>query len=351
MNKTFNGQINISRDLRKNKQVVIGKYDLTDIIFLLLGFSVAIIVSYILGFSPLRVVDEFTAILISIFPMLLIISIGFKRTAGIRQFNYIRMKQIDKKSRIRLNRKFDKSQRGEKFILGFLIDNKYVSKYINKFLQYSNLSLLEVRYVKDIDTGKNKIYFLLDLRYEKNDEIFVDLIEKFSFNKGLKGLSYEEINNLQKDIDFRFENRNKKKTIDINILNSNLFQKLFSKSKERVLVRDKDGQDKYKDKKYKIYMLNLYDIKLYKKFINVAKRYSDIVCYFKREGKKRYVNTFLLIEDEVKKGKKLTKIEQIEKLSNEYGIILDKLTKEQKTARVVFGILMKNPFNTYRVYK
>ena len=117
MNKSFNGQINISRDLRKNKQVVIGKYDIIDIIFLLLGFLVAIIVSYLLGFSQLKIMDEFSGILISIFPMLLIISLGFKRTAGIRQFNYIRMKYIDKKSRIRFNRNIVRSKEGEKYIL------------------------------------------------------------------------------------------------------------------------------------------------------------------------------------------------------------------------------------------
>ena len=251
MSNNFNGQINISRDLRKNKQVVIGKYDLTDIVFLLLGFGVAIIVSYVLGFSPLKIVDEFTAILISIFPMLLIISLGFKRTAGIRQFNYIRMKQIDRKSRVRFNRKFDKTQTGERFIVGFLVDRKYVNKYINKFLSYDNLSLIQVRWIKDIETNKNSIYFLLDLRYENYDDVFIDLMDKFSFNKELIGLSYEELNNLQKDIDIRFEN--KKQTIDTNILRNLNILKLFDKNAnntKETIKNENNISDKYKDKKY-----------------------------------------------------------------------------------------------------
>ena len=238
MDKKFNGQINISRDLRKNKQVVIGKYDMIDIIFLLLGFSIAIIVSYVLGFSPLKVVDEFTAILISIFPMLLIISLGFKRTAGIRQFNYIRMTQIDKKSRVRFNRKFDKTQNSERFIAGFLVDRKYVNKYINKFLSYDNLSLLQVRWIKDIETNKNSIYLLLDLRYENYDDVFIDLMDKFSFNKELIGLSYKELNNLQKDIDMRFEN--KKQTIDTNIFRNLNILKLFNKNANNTKETIKD---------------------------------------------------------------------------------------------------------------
>ena len=346
MSNVFNGQINISRDLRKNKQVVIGKYDMTDIIFLLLGFSVAFIVSYILGFSPLKAVDEFTAIIISIFPMVIIISFGFKRVAGIRQFNYLRMKQIDKKSRSRFNRMFDKTQTGKRFIAGFLVDRKYVNKYINKFLSYDNLSLLSVRYTKNIFTNKNNIYFVLDLRYIKDDDIFLDLMEKFSFNKELIGLSYEDLNNLQKDIDLRFENRNKKSN------KNNIIQNLFNKHNVKEPVsNDNIENDKYGNKKYKIHMLNIYDIKMYKKFINTVKRYCDVICYFKRDGKKKYVNTFLLIEEEIKKGKKLTKLEKIENLCMDFGIIVDKLTNDQMAGRNAVSYLMQNPFNNYRIYK
>ena len=119
MHNSFNGQINISRDLRQNKQTVIGRYDLTDIVFLSLGIGIAIVVAYILGFSPIKVVDEFTAIIISIAPMVFIISYGFKRVAGMRKIDYVRMKAIDKKSKYRENRKIDKSLIGEKYLVGF----------------------------------------------------------------------------------------------------------------------------------------------------------------------------------------------------------------------------------------
>ena len=47
---SFNGQINISRDLRQNKQTVLGKYDLTDIMFLVFGVGIAIVFAYLVGF-------------------------------------------------------------------------------------------------------------------------------------------------------------------------------------------------------------------------------------------------------------------------------------------------------------
>ena len=341
----FNGQINISRDLRKNKQVVIGKYDLIDIMFLGLGIGVAIIVAYLLGFSPMKVVDEFTAIIISIVPMVLILSLGFKRVAGIRKINFMRMKSIDKKSKHRVNRKIDKSKIGDKFLTGFEIDRKYVNKYINKFLSYNNLSLLSVRYIKDIKTNKHRIYLILDLRYKKGESIFEDIVNKFTLNNEIKALSVDDIYKLEEDNRLRFENKNNHKKETKKSIINNLFIKQSGED-----VKETDDKD-LTIKTYKILMLSIYDVKKYRNFINAVKRYADVICYFKKEEKKKYVNTFLVIEDEIKKGKKLTKLEKVEKLCSEYDIIIDKLVREQNVAKVVVSYLLTNPFNAYRIYK
>ena len=116
-------------------------------------------------------------------------------------------------------------------------------------------------------------------------------------------------------------------------------------------IDEKENFDKYKNKKYKIHMLNIYDVKVYKKFINTVKRYCDVICYFKRDGKKKFVNTFLLIEDEIKKGKKLTKLEKLENLCMDLGIIVDRLTNDQVAGRNAVSYLMTNTFNNYRVYR
>lgn len=341
----FNGQINISRDLRRNKQTVIGKYDLTDIAFLGLGLGTAIIVAYLLGFSPVKVVDEFTAIIISIAPMILIISFGFKRVAGIRKINFMRMKSIDKKSKYRFNRKKDKSQVGERFLAGFEIDRRHVNKYINKFLSYDNLSVLSVRYVKDVETNKQKIYFILDLRYKKGESILNDVVIKFALNNEIKALSVDDIYKLEENNKLRLEAKNvyKKKTKK-SILTSLLKKQPLEEPKEK-------SADVSISREYKISMLNLYDIKLYRSFINKVKLYADVVCYFKKEGKTKFVNTFLIVEDEIKKGKKLTKLEKLSKLCDEYGIILDRLVRDQNAGNSAVSYLLTNPFNSYRIYK
>lgn len=341
----FNGQINISRDLRQNKQTVIGKYDLTDIAFLGLGLGTAIIIAYLLGFSPVKVVDEFTAIIISIAPMILIISFGFKRVAGIRKINFMRMKSIDKKTKYRFNRKRDKSQVGDRFLAGFEIDKRYVNKYINKFLSYDNLSVLTVRYVKDVETNKQKTYFILDLRYKKGESILNDVVIKFALNNEIKALSVDDIYKLEENNRLRLETKNNCKRKTKKSILTSLLKKRLSEE-----INEKDNNETI-SKTYKILMLNLYDIKKYRSFINKIKLYADVVCYFKKEGKIKFVNTFLVVEDEIKKGKKLTKLEKIEKLSNEYGIILDKLGRDQNAGKSAVSYLLTNPFNSYRIYK
>ena len=341
----FNGQVNISRDLRQNKQTVIGKYDLTDIAFLGLGLGIAIIVAYLLGFSPVKVVDEFTAITISIAPMILIISFGFKRVAGIRKINFMRMMSIDKKSKYRFNRKKDKSQAGEKFLAGFEIDRRYINKYINKFLSYDNLLVLSVRYIQDVETNKQKIYFILDLRYKQGESVFEDIVNKFTLNNEIKALSVDDLYKLEENNRIRFEAKidNKKKT------KKPILTNLFCKQPLEE-VKEKSADAKI-SREYKILMLNLYDIKKYRSFINIVKLYADVVCYFKKEGKIKFVNTFLVVENEIKREKKLTKLEKIEKLSNEYGIILDKLSREQNAGKSAVSYLLTNPLNSYRIYK
>ena len=303
---SFNGQINISRDLRQNKQTVLGKYDLTDIMFLVFGVGTAITFAYLVGFL-LKITDEFVAIIISLIPMILIISFGFRRVAGIRQFNYTRMKMINKKTRFRLNRINDKTQIGEKYLIGFEIDIKYIGKYIDKFLNYDNLNLLQLRYIKDI-AAKDKVHIILDMRYKKQESIMEDVVNKFFLNKEIKALSVEDIYRLDEKISLSHD-------------------------------------------KYIVYMLNLYDIKILNHFIDKVKIYCDVVCYIKSDAENKYINTFLIINSEISRDNGPSDLDKVEKLCNENSIILNRLTKEQQAGKIAVSYLMNNPFNSYRLYK
>ena len=303
----FNGQINISRDLRLNKQTVIGKFDLTDIIFLSVGITVAILVSYILGFSPLKMMDELTAIFISLIPMSIILSFGFRRVAGMRQFEFIRMQQIDKKSKFRVNRIKGDVKKSDDFIVCVESEKRHVNKYLKIFLDYENLKLLSIRYLKD------KVIYLLDLEYKDVNNIFYDIVKKFSLNNELKSIPVEKI-------------------------------------KEQEEILDK----MIRNNEVVVYMLNVYNSKNYRIFIEKVKSYATVLQYFKKIDKVNHVNTFLIIDKEENKGKnkkKATNIEQVENLCSEYEIVLDRLTKEQNASREAISYLMTNPFNAYRVYR
>ena len=303
----FNGQINISRDLRLNKQTVIGKFDLTDIIFLSIGIIVAILISYILGFSPLKIVDELTAVFISLIPFSLILSFGFRRVAGMRQFEFIRMQQIDKKSKFRVNRIKGDVRKSDDFIVCIESEKRHINKYLKIFLDYENLKLLSIRYLKD------RVIYLLDLEYKDVNNIFYDIVKKFSLNNELKSIPVEKI-------------------------------------KEQEDILDK----LIKNNEVVVYMLNIYNSKNYRIFIEKVKNYATVLQYFKIIEKVKYVNTFLIIDKEENKGnnkKKATNIEQVENLCSEYEIVLDRLTKEQNASKDAVSYLMTNPFNAYRVYR
>ena len=103
-----------------------------------------------------------------------------------------------------------------------------------------------------------------------------------------------------------------------------------------------------------VYMLNVYNSKNYRIFIEKVKSYATVLQYFKIIEKVKYVNTVLIIDKEENKGnnkKKATNIEQVENLCIEYEIVLDRLTKEQNVSREAISYLMTNPFNAYRVYR
>ena len=303
----FNGQINISRDLRLNKQTVIGKFDLTDITFLSIGILVAILISYILGFSTLKMMDELTAIFISLIPMSIILTFGFRRVAGMRQFEFIRMQQMDKKSKFRVNRIKGDVRKSDDFIVCVESEKRHVNKYFKTFLDYENLKLLSIRYLKD------KVIYLLDLEYKDVNNIFYDIVEKFSLNNELKSIPVEKMKE-QEDI------------LDKMIRNNEIV----------------------------VYMLNIYNPKNYRIFIEKVKSYATVLQYFKKIDKVKCVNTFLIIDKEENKGnnkKKATNIKRVENLCSEYEIILDRLTKEQNASKDAVSYLMTNSFNAYRVYR
>lgn len=300
---SFNGQINVSRDLRQNKQVIIGKYDGLDIIFLSVALFTSIITAYLLGFY-FKLVNEFLSIVIALVPLTIIISFGFRKTAGMRQVFYVLMNLMYKRSKVRENRIYDNNTKrtGNKYLVMIRMKQKSINKYIKKYLKFDNLDRLQVRWTKDKRKKASEVHFVLEFTYNKNESIMSDMIKKFLLNKEFEGILVEEIESYEKELE----------------------------------------NDK------KVFMLSLYDKKIYKEFVNKVKKYCDVVSYFKKSGKKIYVNTFLLMENESRKGKRLAKEDKVLIKCNEYKVLVDELSKEQKLAKYAVSYLMTNKYNAYR---
>lgn len=185
MNNVFNGQINISRDLRQNKQTIFGKRDLLDIIFIVIGVSSAILVSYLLGFY-LKIIDEFLAVFMGLMPMVLILILGFKRKAGIRYIFYLLMNKISKCRNNRTNKEninevlSEEKKKSKKSIL--LREKRQIS--IKSILP---LKILKKKTNDNVKSGKildenNKSESIIIKVSNKNKKIFNKIILVFEAN-------------------------------------------------------------------------------------------------------------------------------------------------------------------------
>ena len=349
---TFNGQINISRDLHQNKRTIFANFDITDLIFLALGFISLFFTVYLLSFV-FKIVDEFTAIIISLFPLIIFITLGFKRISGIRAFNYIRLLLIDKKNLVRFHWKYDNSQIGERYIAGLIVDEQNKDKYINTFLNYKNLSVLSIRYIYDDEKCKYYVLFILSLRYSKRENKYDDLAKKFLKVNDITALSADDILELEKDLSYKFLTFNSKDEI-IRKLKRKIFINLCCKHLEHVLIKNEieleKKRKKYCGKEYRVFMLNIYDTKKYNDIISDLKNYADIVCYFKKVEGEIYVNTFLMVEyDSATQSKNFNQL-KVDEICNKHGVILDNLSKNQIDGRFAMSYLLTNNINGYRKY-
>lgn len=404
MSNGFNGQINISRDLRQNKQVVLGKYDLTDIIFFAIAVVTALILAYTIGFSTIKIVDEFLAIIISVIPMLIILSFGFRKVAGIRKFNYLRMKNIDKKLNVRSLYNNDINSIGDKFIVAFEIDKDKVEYYRNKLLFISNLKRLQIRYERE------KVILILDLRYKKDDSIFLDIYNKYFNINEYKRITVEDLYILETIKDYKCNSKkNESKLNDkirhktlqnindtkkannislpkesyisikyekyINVKDNVLRQVLISlrlillNVEYAIYYLRKDINLKIKqynkrNKKYinidnitneidinitdnyKVYSQKLYKKDIYDDFLKEIKNYVDVISYFKKDNDNIiYVDTYFIVKDE----ERTLKI--VDETLNKFEVVVDKLTRNQQIGIRAVSYLMTNEINNYRLYK
>lgn len=400
----FNGQINISRDLRQNKQTILGKRDFTDLVFIVIGISVAVLLAYFLGFY-FKVLDEFSAVVISLIPMVIILTFGFRKKAGIRWIYYLVASMYEKKSKNRSNR--------ELLTNVIKINKRTVNKEKQKNEKHkTNIFKNIINIYKDTKNKKNE-----NKKINENDSVDVNTSKKETNNKividktifvletdgNIKDLAlgYIEKSNIEK-VQVRLKNENKKllllenfsyktflndyikKEVNDIVKNEKWLKKLKDKIKYLIYEKKKyynkfnkflnlsSYNVNYFDEKTKgiledfnaknlkfiniddefiknlnikekrVYMLHLYTNSTYELLINELKKVSEVVVNLIKFHEKYYVSTFIIFEGIDDK---------VFEILNKYNAIVNKLTNEQGTAKSQVGYYMFNPFNNYREYK
>lgn len=396
MNNTFNGQINISRDLRANKQTVLGKRDLLDIIFLVTAVGSAILIAYLLGFK-LKIIDETLSVIIGLIPMVIILALGFRKKAGIRYIFYLSMNFLSKCKNSRTNReninkvldiekkvsiasiKQDKKGISIKSIFEILISKNKVKntgiktdivkirkkpiidkailvldvnienleEFVKTYLENKLVNRVQIRVKKD------KAILLLELNYS-----YRDFLKKYIKNEfktiGIKINKKETIKEFTKrireKINYRLKIVRKYYTKYSKFLNLSSFNKDFMPNELYDIYDDIktkniqyiDINDEYINslniKNKKVNLLHIYKSNEYREIINEAKNEAEVVIYVLRKEEKIFLATFFVLDKE-------------KEINTRKLIILNKLEKEQGVAISQCLYYMYNPFNNYRVYK
>lgn len=353
----FNGQINISRDLRQNKQTVIGKRDLTDIIFLVLGVGISCLTGYLFGYY-LKAIDEFATIFVAIIPLVIVMLLGFRKKAGMRYFYYVMMTLISKCSKNRYNKsKFfnviDKeklvvNQRSknilDKVILILSVNKEDIKETLKKYLNN------EIVYRIQLRIKGNQILMLLELNYSYKDFFKVytnneykSVREKKEKKESIKSFIKRQREKLYYQLFKKRKHNNKGcKSINLSLLNRDFMPKEFKDLYDSLLdnglffIEKDENVKNIKDKK--VFGLHLYNNSDYEAIVSEISLNNEIVIYVIKHNKKIYLSTFFILDKD-------------SEINTNKNIVINTLKNEQEIALLQCTYNMFNPYNNFRYYE
>lgn len=354
----FNGQINVSRDLRQNKQTILGKRDLLDIIFIVVGVLVAGIITYIFGFL-IKVVDESLAVVIGLIPLVVILSVGFRKKANMRYIFYLAMNLISNHSSMRnnkakisdvlnINETIDNNIGNDKAIIVLKTKKDNIKEYIKKYISNDLISRVQLRMYKD------RYIILLELNYSYKTflDIYTDNEYKtIGINKNKKENFKEFLNRLREKLHYKLVTKKKYYHKYSKFINFELFNKDFIPKDLHIIVDDIKSNkieyitinDEYINsldiKNKKVQMLHLYNNEFYDRYIDEIKEYAEVVIYIILVNMDDiYISTFLILDKDTE-------------IKTDGNIVINNLATEQGIAMSQTTYHMFNPYNNYRIYK
>ena len=366
----FTETINISSNIRDNKNTIIGKFDLKDILFILIAGVVGIgVLSVMLVALSIR--NMFLILIVLALFEVPIVTLGFLKLHNIPVLDYIKMKnKSDNKSYRKQILKKIKSK-ADKYLLTICIDNvgaretrpyeesqsctgELREPQIDRSEQVIN-DLYEIIYYKNIEIKIlfNKIYLTIEV--EDLSKVHYDkLFDYLRINKDIKYISNVDISNFEIYINsLKFLNKKygKKQSKRISELKTKLSKlKKFEETKDRYDYLTNRIID-IKDNEFtKVYKFLLYKSPFDVNIFNKLKGFCNITSQIKVEIPKdkniidftdlRFVDTFIEItgtKEEINR-KSVKVIEILDK----HHILYKEINEEKVKDSLLF--LMENMY-------
>ena len=366
----FTETINISSNIRDNKNTIIGKFDLKDILFILIAGVVGIgVLSVMLVALSIR--NMFLILIVLALFEVPIVTLGFLKLHNIPVLDYIKMKnKSDNKSYRKQILKKIKSK-ADKYLLTICIDN--VGARETRPYEESQSCTGELR-EPQIDRSEQVINDLYEIIYYKNIEI------KILFNKIYLTIEVEDLSKVHYDklFDYLRINKDIKYISNVDISNFEIYinslkflnKKYGKKQSKRIselktklskLKKAEETKDRYdyltnriidvKDTEFtKVYKFLLYKSPFDVNIFNKLKGFCNITSQIKVEIPKdkniidftdlRFVDTFIEItgtKEEINR-KSVKVIEILDK----HHILYKEINEEKVKDSLLF--LMENMY-------
>lgn len=301
-NEEFDEIVHISSNIKANKRTIIGKFDLRDLIFLMLagiiGILVLTVVVYIFGIKNIIIILP----ILSIFEIP-IITLGFMKTYNMSYIDYLKLKDKSNNSSYRNQTIRRKRDKGDKFLVTIECPIDKISSTVNDLYKIIKFNNIQIKLINNIS------FITFEIRdkeiIDKLEEIlYKELYEYLSINKDIKYVGINDIKNyekflkpiklLNKKYDKKsIEGIGKAKKIISNIKTIDIKNNRYS-NLTNILI------DNYKKEFMAVYKIILYKQPFNFEIIKLLTNISELTIYANATENFNindisYVNTYILI--------------------------------------------------------
>ncbi len=299
----FDGTINISSNIKDNKNTIIGKFDLRDLLFILVAGVVGIIALSIL-IAVFAIKSIFIVFIVLAIIEIPIITLGFLKLYNIPAIDYIKMKTKSDNSVYRKQVHRIKKDKNDKYLMIFAVEYNIekLEEIINKLHNFISFKNVELKIMFKM------IYLIIDVR-EDFDIDYSEFFDYLRVNKDILYISNIDITNYEIYINsLKFLNKNytKKQLKDIKRIREKIIKlKLLEEGNERydyLTNRVIESKDKEYIKVYKFILYESpFDLSLFNELKDICQITIHTNVVIDKETNSiqlsnlNYINTFIYI--------------------------------------------------------